>query len=55
VRILAIQEAMCALPEYRHEILSVHIYEAVLDPGVRGIGEFKLWHKTRKSGRQGPK
>ncbi len=42
-RILAIKEAVCALPEYRREILAVHIYEAVLDGGVRGIDEFRRW------------
>jgi len=41
--ILAIKEAVCALPEYRRDILSVHIYEAVLDCGVRGVHNFKRW------------
>ncbi len=41
--ILVIKEAVCNLPEYRNSILSVHIYEAVLDHGVRGIDEFREW------------
>ena len=47
VRILAIKEAVCGLPEYRHEMLSVHIYEAVLDGGVRGIEQFMDWWRAR--------
>ena len=47
VRILAIKEAVCELPEYRREMLSVHIYEAVLDGGVRGTEEFKRWWRAR--------
>jgi hypothetical protein len=45
--ILAIKEAVCNLPEYRREMLSVHIYEAVLDNGVRGVEEFKRWWRAR--------
>ena len=33
--ILAIKEAVCNHPEYRKSMLSVHIYEAVLDKLVR--------------------
>ena len=47
VHILAIKEAVCGLPEYRRELLSVHIYEAVLDRGVRGIEQFKDWWRAR--------
>ena len=47
VQILAIKEAVCDLPEYRREILAVHIYEAVLDRGVRGIEEFDRWWRDR--------
>ena len=45
--ILAIKETVCRLPEYRRTILSVHIYEAVLDCGVRGIDDFNRWWRTR--------
>ena len=41
--ILTIKESVCALPEYRRDILSVHIYEAVLDCGIRGVHDFKRW------------
>lgn len=43
LHILAIKEAVCGLPEYRHEMLSAHVYEAVLDCGVTGVGEFRRW------------
>ena len=46
--ILAIKEAVCGLPEYRREMLSVHIYEAVLECGVCGIEEFTRWWRARK-------
>jgi hypothetical protein len=45
--ILAIKEAICDAPEYRHTLLSVHIYEAVLEHGVRGIDEFMEWWQGR--------
>lgn len=41
--ILKIKEAVCTLPEYRKTMLSVHVYEAVLDCGVRGVEEFMQW------------
>jgi len=47
LHILAIKEAVCNAPEYRRQMLSVHIYEAVLDSGVRGVGEFKRWWRAR--------
>jgi hypothetical protein len=43
--ILVIKEAVCNLPEYRNSLLSIHIYEAVLENGVRGIDEFWKWWK----------
>jgi hypothetical protein len=43
--ILVIKEAVCLLPEYRQTLLSVHIYQAVLLDGVRGIDEFWAWWK----------
>jgi hypothetical protein len=45
--ILSIKEAVCGLPEYRHEMLSVHIYEAVLDNGVSGVEQFQRWWQAR--------
>lgn len=43
--ILGIKEAVCRSPEYRKTLLSVHIYEAVLEHGVRGIEEFEEWRR----------
>jgi hypothetical protein len=45
--ILLIKEAVCVLPEYRNSLLSVHIYEAVLENGVHTIDEFWKWWKKR--------
>ncbi len=45
--ILVIKEAVCLLPEYRNSLLSVHIYEAVLEKGLRGVKEFMMWWKER--------
>ena len=44
--ILAIKEAVCNLPDYGKSLLSVHIYEAVLEHGIRGIDEFREWWKN---------
>jgi hypothetical protein len=43
--ILVIKEAVCNLPEYHKSLLSTHIYEAVLEHGVRSIDEFWDWWK----------
>jgi hypothetical protein len=53
-RIVAIKQAVCGLAEYRREILSVHIYEAVLDRDVRDIEGFKEWHRRRFQGTRQP-
>jgi hypothetical protein len=45
--ILAIKETACKRPEYRQSLLSVHIYEAVLECGVRGVDGFLHWWKLR--------
>lgn len=45
--ILAIKEAVCHEPEYRDTMLSIHIYEAVLECGVRDINEFRGWWDAR--------
>ena len=34
-------------PEYRKTMLSVYIYEAVLDCGVRGVEDFLRWWQSR--------
>ena len=47
--ILVIKEAVCSLPEYGNSLLSTHIYEAVLENGVRGIDEFREWWKKKKT------
>jgi len=41
--ILAIKDAVCHTPEYRKTLLSVHIYEAVLEQGVDGLEQFREW------------
>jgi hypothetical protein len=41
--ILAIKEAVCNHPEYRKSILSVHVYEAVLERGIKGVDAFLDW------------
>jgi len=41
--ILAIKEAVCVEAEYRRSLLSVHIYEAVLEEGVTGVEAFRTW------------
>ena len=41
--ILEIKEVVCHLPQYRDTMLSVHIYEAVLEHGVRGLDAFWAW------------
>lgn len=45
--ILGIKKAVCSLPEYRRNILSVDVYEAVLDEGIRDIGQFMDWARAR--------
>jgi hypothetical protein len=47
--ILEIKEAVCMLPEYRQSLLSVHIYEAVLEKGVKGLDAFWEWWKERET------
>lgn len=46
LNILAIKEAVYSHPEYRKTLLSVHIYEAVLENQVRSIDEFWQWWKS---------
>jgi hypothetical protein len=45
--ILVIKEAVCHLPQYRDTMLSVHIYEAVLEKGIRGVAGFMKWWQKR--------
>ena len=47
--ILVIKEAVCMLPEYGKNLISTHIYEAVLENGIKGIDEFWEWWKKGKS------
>lgn len=47
-RVLKIKEAVCSLPEYRKTMLSVHVYQAVLDCGVRSLDEFMQWWQARQ-------
>ncbi len=43
VSILEIKDAIWDHPEYRKTLLSVHVYEAVLEEGIRGIDKFWAW------------
>jgi len=45
--ILEIKDSVCHLPEYRQTLLSVHIYEAVLDCDLRTLDEFLEWWKAK--------
>lgn len=53
LHILAIKEAVCHAPEYRDTMLSVHVYEAVLEHGVRGIEAFREWWRPRYGKKEG--
>jgi len=44
--VLAVKEAVCMEPEYRKSLLSVHVYEAVLERGVHGVEEFREWWRA---------
>lgn len=46
LNILAIKEAVCLHPEYRKSLLSVHIYEAVLQCQIRGVDAFLEWWRS---------
>ncbi|MBN1461846.1 MAG: hypothetical protein JXA57_20135 [Armatimonadetes bacterium] len=48
LHILAIKEAVCSRPEYRDTMLSVHVYEAVIDHGIRGLEAFMEWWRGRE-------
>jgi hypothetical protein len=41
--VLAVKEAICREPEYRKTMLSVHVYEAVLEHGIRDLAAFRRW------------
>jgi hypothetical protein len=45
--IIAIKRAVCTAPEYRRNLLSVHIYEAVLEYGVCGVEAFWEWWQEK--------
>jgi hypothetical protein len=44
--ILEIKEAVWSHPDYRKALLSVHIYEAVLEHDVCGVDRFWTWWKS---------
>lgn len=44
--ILSIKEAICNLPEYRQNLLSVHIYEAVLEYSISNMDDFWEWWQS---------
>jgi hypothetical protein len=45
--ILAIKDAVWDSPDYRKTLLSVHIYEAVLEHNIRTLEEFREWWQAR--------
>jgi len=47
--ILAVKQAVCESPAYRKTMLSVHIYEAVVERGVRDLDGFMAWWRARQS------
>ena len=47
LRILAIKDVVCEHPEYRRSLLSVHIYEAVLEHGIEELDDFMEWWPRR--------
>ena len=46
LNILAIKEAVCSRPEYRKSLLSVHVYEAVLQCQIKGVDAFLEWWQS---------
>jgi hypothetical protein len=46
LHILAIKEAVYSRPEYRKNLLSVHIYEAVLERQITGLDAFLEWWRN---------
>jgi hypothetical protein len=49
--ILEIKNAVWSHPDYRKALLSVHIYEAVLEHDIRGLKDFWSWWNTRHGNR----
>ncbi len=47
LRILEIKNAVWRRPEYRSTMLSVHIYEAVLERGIYDVEPFLDWWKAK--------
>lgn len=45
--ILAIKNAVWDSLDYRKTLLSVHIYEAVLDYNIKGLEEFQTWWQKK--------
>jgi len=50
--VLAIKDKMHRLPEYKRTLLSIHIYEAVLEEGIRGVDDFMKWWKKKLGSRK---
>lgn len=45
--VLSIKDAVCNSPDYSKTLLSVHIYEAVLEYSIKGLEEFRTWWQAR--------
>jgi hypothetical protein len=46
--ILAIKNHFCKHPEYRRKFTSSDIYHAVIEEGIRSVGEFSQWLKVNR-------
>lgn len=49
-RILAIKREVCHTKEYRDTLVSAHIYEAVLECGIRDANDFREWWREKYAG-----
>ena len=52
--ILTVKEQVRRNPEYRGKVLSVHVYEAVLEQGIRDIEGFRAWWERTLEEGTGP-
>ena len=47
LQVLALKEVLHTHSEYRKSLLSVHIYEAVLEEGIRGFDKLWAWWQSK--------
>ena len=48
--LLALKEVLWQDPRYRRTLLSIHVYEGVLEHGVRGRDDFLAWWEGKYGG-----